>query len=133
MTRLYEFVEKCLPEGVYEVTYEDMNEETEGAVGIYLLGSKADIRDLEGGTSMRSVKADLRIQARQGLAGIQEVSSYLEAFIDNIENAVSDIDGLDIISAYYIGNKYNKIKKNGFNIPIWKCEINIDYILRSDT
>ena len=132
MTRLYKFIESCLPAGVFNsATWETMSEDIPGDVGIFLIESKNDIECIDGETLEESIKAQIMVNAFEGEDGIDQVSKYLRDFLDNIENTIINKDGLEIIRVRHLGPKASKAYVNGLGISVWRCEINIDYLLHN--
>lgn len=127
MLRLYRFVESCLPDTFENITYDSMDEDKQGQVGIFAYQSEDDAESLEG-TIWENIKFQIQVTANSGESGMQEVSDYLRDFIKIIESKMDSGDNtLEIIQCKHIGPKAIKIKTNDYNIALWRCVINIKY------
>ena len=120
-----------LPKGVYKsVTWNSMNEDEKGIVGIFELPSKNDILTMEGTEISESMKFQIQVNCNDGEEGMDEADKYLRQFLKNIESAYYDDGKLEIIDVYHLGPKSKRVEQNGFNISIRNCEINIDYLIK---
>lgn len=128
MIKLYQAIKEKLGTE-FPVTYQTMREDKEGVVGIYLYESSNDVEDLAGDTVYESIKCHIQVNATNSEEGIIQALTYLRQFVDRIETENSTVDGIDFVMARHIGPRAICIGKNGYNIQVCVCNIDIKYIL----
>lgn len=129
MLRLYRDIEKKLiKDSTYEtITYQSMEQDKSGVVGIYLYPSRNDEETLDDEVG-EFIKCHIQVNVRPGEAGLQEASDYLRKFIKEIEKEVSETDGLEYVECKHLGARVQPIPKNGYDIAGACCNIEIQYI-----
>lgn len=129
MLRLYKFVEANLPAGVYDkITYDVMNEDEKGTVGIFNYGSSDSEYSLSG-RSFDNIKMQVQVVRRDGEAGLQEVYDFLREFIDNIEKVKYKVDGLSVLMARHARFDANFVKISDYNTSLYEAVIDIKFKL----
>lgn len=129
---LYKAIEKKLGTEYENVFYQTMREDKPGDVGIYLYESANDLEDLCGNEVYNCVKVHVQVNAEQSEEGLGKALNYLTEFTEHIENELSDVEGIEFISAEHMGPRAIPIGKNNYNILVCKSTVDLKYTFETN-
>lgn len=111
----------------YNIFYQTMHEDVEGEIGIYLYESANDVHDLSGEEVYNNIKVQVQVNCYKSETGLKEGLKILSSFVELVENELSDIEGIEIMSCEHIGPRACPIGKNSYNIQIVKSILDLKY------
>lgn len=129
---IYEAVRIKLGSLYTNIQYQNMQENVEGSVGIYLYESANALMDIEGDTVYDCIKIHIQVNAEKSVQGLQKALKYLEDFTFRMENQQSNISNLTFIEAVHLGPRAVAIGRNQYDILVCKCDVDLKYIFTED-
>ena len=130
MERLYNFIEKYLPSN-YDITYQTIDENKENTIGIFLYQGQADKKLLDGYCVSEDIKVHIELNCGKQSNDIIKAMNDLRKFAVDIEDAESDIDGLEVLFIKIL-NKAIPIGKNQHGIQKVVSNLEITFTLEVD-
>lgn len=127
MNRLYQAIENKLGDTLSPITWQTMQEDAVGNVGIFLYSGKDDDANLSGYTN-ECIKVHIQVNAGNEVERIAALN-YLRTFVTRIETEQSDVDGVDFVHAQHQGARAHDIGKNQFGTHVCVSNIALKYTL----
>lgn len=131
LMKVYEYVKNKLDDTYKDVYYQYMIEH-KPCVGIYLYESSNDRIGLGGEDVYNCVKVHIQVNCRKGVSGMEEGLFYLYRAVDRIENELSSVEGIEVISASRIGPRAIPIGRNEGDLLVCRSVIDLKYILNNN-
>lgn len=129
---IYEAVRIKLGTLYPNIMYQNMLEDKEGCVGIYLYESSNELKDIEGDVVYDSIKIHVQVNAEKSIQGMQKALDYLDKFTRKMENEQSNVGVVKFIEAQHLGPRAVAIGKNAYDILVCKCDVDLKYIFIAD-
>lgn len=114
MERIYQFIESYMPEG-YVVSWQNLDENSENQIGIFLYQGQADKRTLDG-IEIENIKVHIEMLCRKAEYGVITGMNDLRKAVITLQDAVSQINGLTVLNIKVL-NKVLPIGRNEHGIP----------------
>lgn len=128
MERLYKFIEDYMPDD-YDVTYQYLDETKEKAIGIYLYAGQAN-SNWNDGLLCEYVKAHIEVNCGKTFNSYIDAINKIRKSVIQLENAYSNIDGLEIHNIRILNNVIGDTKfKNQHGIQKVFSNLEIQYTL----